>query len=97
MAVLLVWLYGWYDAYGSANKACSRARVGASADRADTHLREIAAAEGAEVRVSGDRTIAVFRWMYSNVAACTFVTRGGKIVEVQVGPSALDAADAGRK
>ena len=97
VAVLLVWLYGWYDAYGSADKACGRARVGGAADRADTQLREIAAAQGAEVRVTGERTTAIFRWMYSDVAACTYVARGGKIVEVQAGPRALDAADGGRK
>jgi len=88
---VLAWTYGWYDAYASADKACLRARVGEPAERAKAQLREIAAASGVEVRELGERTSAVFRWMFMDVAACTFVARDGKIAEMRVGKRALEA------
>ena len=91
-AAVLVWANGWYEAYVAADKACLRARVGEPAERAKTHMHEIAASRGTEVRESGERSTAVFRWMFSDVAACTFVARDGKIIEVRVGTRALGAA-----
>jgi len=92
VAAVLVWGYGWYDAFAIADKACLRALVGAPVERAKAQLREIAAARGIEVRESGERTTAVFRWMFSDVAACTFVSRDGKIIEMRVGAHAIERA-----
>lgn len=92
VAGVLVWAYGWYDAYLIADKACLRARVGEPAEPARAHLREIAASRGTEARDSGERATAVFRWMFSDVAACTFVVRDGKVSDVLVGPRALEVA-----
>jgi hypothetical protein len=80
-----VWAYGWYDAYALADKACLRARKDTSADKAKAHLVEVAARGSAKVTDDGDRTTVVFRWMFSDVAACTFRSQGGRVVEVVSG------------
>lgn len=89
-AAALIWTYGWYDAYTIADKACLRARVGAPAEPAKAHLRQVAASRGSDVRESGERTTAVFRWMFSDAAACTFVARDGRIIEMHTGKRALE-------
>ena len=88
----MVYVYGFYAAYSDAQKACLKARLGEPADQARTQLRGIAAARGVEVRESGERTSAVFRWMFSDVAACSFVSRDGKVIEYQVGSGAVALA-----
>ena len=91
VAAVLIWSFGWYDAYFIAEKACLRAHVGASAEQAGAHLREIAAMRSAKVLESGERTTAIFRYMSSDVSACTFVARDGKIIEQEFGARALKA------
>ena len=86
------WMFGYYDAYTIADKACLRARVGAPAERAKQHLRDVAAGRGVEVRESGERTSAVFQWLRSYVAGCSFVTRDGRVIEVLLGTRALAAS-----
>ena len=91
LAAVTVWVYGWYNAYSIADKACLNARVGAPADRAKAQLKAVAASRGVEVDERGDRTSVVFRWLSADVAGCRFVVRDGKIAEVSAGKRALNA------
>ena len=86
-----VWLsYDYYDTLIIADKACLRAIKGSPEDRAKAHLREVAAARGAEVVESGDRTTAIFHSMLSSGKACTFRVERGVVIERGVGdPRAL--------
>ena len=85
MMSVVVWVYGWYDAYSLAHKACLGARKDAPVDKAKAQLLAVSEQRGAKVTDAGDRTTVVFRWMFSDVAGCTFTSKGGRVVAATSG------------
>ena len=88
LAAIGVCAFGWYDAYALADKTCLRARNEPDGRKAREELLQIAAQRNAHVIAAADRVTIMFSWMLWDVAACSVVIQGGRIVEAASGSAA---------
>jgi len=75
--VVLAWIWGYYDVYGRADKACTFVRSATSRADADALVRK----SGGVIVESGGRSVVTFSWLGADVLTCSYRFEQGKVVE----------------